>query len=217
MATATVPQGRGRYGRSSRLLLTRRQLLKAGGLTAIAAGVGAFGPRLVGTLVQPGRALAADKPPNLKLVGTDGWISLPPDPPIFSNSLGVTVHPDPYAPDGKSTYIFGFANASGLADDVQFNLKNKAQHSAPLFWARQEEDFRVQLTNVGLAQRPDLFDEHTLHWHGFRTSSRSSTASPPGPSRSRRARPSPTSTSHTTPAPTCSTATWRTRSTCTWG
>ena len=29
-------------------------------------------------------------------------------------------------------------------------------------------DFRVQLTNVGLAQRPDLFDEHTVHWHGFK-------------------------------------------------
>ncbi len=37
---------------------------------------------------------------------------------------------------GFTTYIFGFANASGLADDVQFNLKNKAQHSAPLFWAQ---------------------------------------------------------------------------------
>ena len=29
-------------------------------------------------------------------------------------------------------------------------------------------EFRVQLTNVGLAQRPDLFDEHTVHWHGFK-------------------------------------------------
>ena len=30
------------------------------------------------------------------------------------------------------------------------------------------KDFRVQLTNLGLAQRPDLFDAHTIHWHGFR-------------------------------------------------
>ena len=29
-------------------------------------------------------------------------------------------------------------------------------------------DFTVDLTNLGLAQRPDLFDTHTLHWHGFR-------------------------------------------------
>jgi FtsP/CotA-like multicopper oxidase with cupredoxin domain len=26
----------------------------------------------------------------------------------------------------------------------------------------------MQITNLGLALRPDLFDAHTLHWHGFR-------------------------------------------------
>jgi len=51
--------------------------------------------------------------------------------------------------------------------------KNKAQHNAPLFWAKEfdpgnPKDFNVQLTNLGLAQRPDLTDSHTLHWHGFR-------------------------------------------------
>jgi FtsP/CotA-like multicopper oxidase with cupredoxin domain len=148
-----------------RARLSRRALLKASGLAALAAGAG---PVLLERLVGASRVLAADRPPDLKLVGTDGWISLPASPPIFSTSLGVTVHPDSYAPAGKSTYIFGFANASGLANDVQFHLKNKAQHSAPLFWAREGADFRIQLTNVGLAQRPDLFDEHTVHWHGFK-------------------------------------------------
>ena len=152
-----------------RLMLSRRDLLKAGGLAALAAGAAAgAGPILVDRIVRPARALAAEPPPDLKLVGTDGWISLPPSPSIFSKSLGLTVHPDPYAPAGKSTYIFGFANASGLPNEQQFNLKNKAQHSAPLFWAREGVEFRVQLTNVGLAQRPDLFDSHTLHWHGFK-------------------------------------------------
>ena len=151
-----------------RLLLSRRNLLKAGGLAAIAAGAAAGGgPRLMRSILEPPNVLAAN-PPNLKLVGTDGWISLPASPSIFSASLGLVTHPDSYAPVGKSTYIFGFANASGLADDVQFNLKNKAQHSAPLFWAKEDVEFRVQLTNVGLAQRPDLFDEHTVHWHGFK-------------------------------------------------
>jgi FtsP/CotA-like multicopper oxidase with cupredoxin domain len=152
-----------------RLLLTRRDLLKAGGLAAVATGMAAAGgPRLIGTFGQPAALKAAGPPPNLKLVGTDGWISLPASPSIFSSSLGVTTHPDSYAPEGKTTYIFGFANASGMADDQQFNLKNHAQHSAPLFWAKEDVDFRIQLTNVGLAQRPDLFDEHTVHWHGFK-------------------------------------------------
>jgi FtsP/CotA-like multicopper oxidase with cupredoxin domain len=152
------------------MMLSRRDVLKAGGLTAAAlvAGVAAGGPRLLDTLFQPARAVAADRPPDLKLVGTDGWISLPKTPSIFSPSLGLVTHPDSYTPDGKSTYIFGFANASGLTNQAQFNLKNKAQHSAPLFWAKEGVEFRVQLTNVGLAQRPDLFDEHTVHWHGFK-------------------------------------------------
>jgi FtsP/CotA-like multicopper oxidase with cupredoxin domain len=157
-------------GDRSRLQLSRRDLLKAGGLTALAVGAGAAagGPRLLDVLGRPAGVRAADVPPNLKLVGTDGWISLPPSPPIFSKSLGVTTHPDPYAPEGRSTYIFGFANATGMSNVDQFRLKNKAQHNAPLFWAREGQDFRVQLTNVGLAQRPDLFDEHTVHWHGFK-------------------------------------------------
>ena len=142
--------------------LSRRDLLKAGGLTAAAIGAGAAvgGPRLLGSIGQPATALAVDRPPDLKLVGTDGWISLPPSPSIFSNSLGVVTHPDSYAPEGRTTYIFGFANASRREP---FQLKNKAQHNAP----SGEGEFRVQLT-VGLAQRPDLFDEHTVHWHGFK-------------------------------------------------
>jgi FtsP/CotA-like multicopper oxidase with cupredoxin domain len=47
----------------------------------------------------------------------------------------------------------------------------KAQHSAPLFWVDQyngSNEFRLQLTNLGLQMRPDLTDSHTLHWHGFR-------------------------------------------------
>ena len=151
-----------------RLLLSRRDLLKAGGLTAAAIGAAGVGPRLLGSIGRPAQAVAADRPPDLKLVGTDGWISLPATPSIFSQSLGVVTHPDSYAPDGRTTYIFGFSNASGLSDLDQFNLKNKAQHSAPLFWAKEGVEFRVQLTNVGLAQRPDLFDEHTVHWHGFK-------------------------------------------------
>ncbi len=173
---STVVEGDNEMTNHGRLLLSRRQMLKFGGLTAAAAAAAGLGPRLVGTILQPGRALAVDRPPDLKLVGTDGWIYLPPDPPIFSSSLGVVTHPDSYAPTDppRTTYIFGFANASGVSDVDQFNLKNKAQHSAPFFWAReyvsptQTNEFRVQLTNVGLAQRPDLFDEHTLHWHGFK-------------------------------------------------
>ncbi|WP_372735542.1 multicopper oxidase domain-containing protein, partial [Nocardioides sp.] len=82
-------------------------------------------------------------------------------------------HPDVLAPDPFNTYIFGFRNLTGLDKQTREAQKNKAQHSAPLFWVPQYDennprDFTVTLTNLGLALRPDLFDAHTLHWHGFR-------------------------------------------------
>ena len=133
------------------------------GLGAAAVGLA---PSLRGEWLGTSAAQAAgpEPPANLKLVGTDGWISLPKDPPIG----GPPFHPDNLAPEGLSTYIFGFRNVTGLDTAQAFQQKNKAQHSAPLFWAKEGEQFLVQLTNVGLAQRPDLFDAHTLHWHGFK-------------------------------------------------
>ncbi len=142
--------------------LSRRDVLKAAGLTAIAAGGAGLAPRLLGTIASPSAVRAADPPPNLRLIGTDGWISLPATPPIGA------FHPDVLAPPPYTTYIFGFRNGTGLSEALIFGQKNKAQHNAPLFWTQEGVEFRVQLTNVGLAQRPDLFDAHTVHWHGFK-------------------------------------------------
>ena len=109
-----------------------------------------------------GEASAADAPPDLYFGGTDGWISLPHGPPIGY------FHPDVLAPSPFTTYIFGFRNLTHVPAVRQLDQKNRAQHSAPLFWVKEGADFRMQLTNLGLALRPDLFDAHTLHWHGFR-------------------------------------------------
>ena len=45
--------------------------------------------------------------------------------------------------------------------------RGKAQISAPMMAFDEEDDVTITLTNLGLLQRPDLFDGHTLHWHGF--------------------------------------------------
>jgi FtsP/CotA-like multicopper oxidase with cupredoxin domain len=147
--------------------VSRRDFLKlAGGVAVLAAGA-SLAPKGLRRVLRPESvALAADPfpPPDLRIGGTDGWIYLPPTPAIGF------YHPDNLAPAPFTDYIFGFHNLTGLPEagiDI-FTQKNKAQHSAPLFWATEGTDFRVQLTNLGLAQRPDLFDAHTLHWHGFR-------------------------------------------------
>jgi hypothetical protein len=153
---------------SNRRSLSRRDFLKLGAGAALAATGAAVLPRFANKVLTPSQvAQAADAPPDLYWAGTDGWIYLPPDPPIGF------YHPDSYAPAPFTTYIFGFRNITGLDSTQMAAQKNKAQHSAPLFWVDEYQDslkneFRVQLTNLGLAQRPDLTDSHTLHWHGFR-------------------------------------------------
>jgi len=143
--------------------LDRRQFLKvAGGVVAVVGGLA-----WAGRVLEPLPAGAVPGAPDLYLGGTDGWMYLPPTPAI------PPFHPDVLAPSPLTTYIFGFRNLTGMDDTQKANQKNKAQHSAPLFWVNQFDpahpvDFTVAVTNLGLALRPDLFDAHTLHWHGFR-------------------------------------------------
>jgi FtsP/CotA-like multicopper oxidase with cupredoxin domain len=164
--------------RSDDKAVSRRHFFKmTGGATLAAAGMGLLPfKRLLGPLaMSDAQAQITTNPlPNLFFGGTDGWISLPKTPVRTSASLGgVQTHPDPYAPDGLTTYIFGFRNITNLNDTQRAAQKNHAQHNAPMFWLDQvnpanPQDFRMNLTNLGLAQRPDLFDAHTIHWHGFR-------------------------------------------------
>ena len=146
--------------------VSRRRFLGLAGSAFVVAGAATW----AGRVLEPEQVAVADTAPaDLYLAGTDGWIHLPPTPAI------APFHPDNLAPPGLTTYIFGFRNVTGMTDTQRLAQKNKAQHSAPLFWVDQYDpnaatpkEFRVQLTNLGLALRPDLFDAHTLHWHGFR-------------------------------------------------
>ena len=151
--------------------LSRRDFLKlAGGAAVTVAGVGLLPRFLRKTLHADEVVKAAVGDPDLFFAGTDGWGWFPPTPAL------PPWHPDPYAPEyfpghPLTTYIFGFRNVTGLTDDQRQNQRNKAQHNAPFFWVDEftgSNEFRMQLTNLGLALRPDLTDAHTIHWHGFR-------------------------------------------------
>ena len=141
----------------------RRGFLKvAGGAALAAAGISLL-PQMFNKTLSPSSVVeAAGAAPDLYFAGTDGWIYLPPSPAIGY------FFPDSLAPAPFNTYIFGFRNITGLTGTQKSDQKMKAQHSAPLFWVNEGADFRMQLTNLGLAMRPDLTDSHTLHWHGFR-------------------------------------------------
>jgi len=94
--------------------------------------------RVVGT----GTA-AAHRQVCLHVVAGDGWMVLG---------------------DGRQTYGFGFAPAQG--DDEQVMI-NGTKFPAPTITFQEGDEVWMALTNVGMIHRPDLFDMHSVHWHGY--------------------------------------------------
>jgi len=74
--------------------------------------------------------------------------------------------------DGKDQYIFGFTNMTGVpASQVMPRSLLDANFAAPTIRLDQGDEFYLSLTNAGMLIRPDLFDPHTVHYHGFPNSS----------------------------------------------
>jgi FtsP/CotA-like multicopper oxidase with cupredoxin domain len=122
--------------------LRRRDFIKL-------AGLGAMGTALAGSgaFSAPGAAAAST---TIGLVATDGYITVP----------------------GRETnplYIFGFVpvDPNATVQDLSAAWKGHAKHTAPTLDVLEGDDVRIRLTNLGLVQRPDLTDSHTVHWHGF--------------------------------------------------
>ncbi len=64
----------------------------------------------------------------------------------------------------------GGANADRLLTDPAAILTEgtlAANESAPTIALDEDDDFYLTLSNVAMAMRPDLFDGHSVHWHGF--------------------------------------------------
>jgi len=70
-------------------------------------------------------------------------------------------------PDGSVHYIFGFVDLTGVPENEIFARRGKATLPAPLLDVRASDRVELTLTNLGMPQRPDLDDSHTIHWHGF--------------------------------------------------
>ena len=78
--------------------------------------------------------------------------------------------------DGRVQYMFGFSDLTGLATrpanpadavDVVAAGTLAATFPAPVIVLDEGDEFYLTLTNVGMIRRPDLFDPHTVHYHGF--------------------------------------------------
>jgi hypothetical protein len=135
---------------------TRRQFLRAAGFGAATVAVGGgvlaatrgAGVAIAQSSARDHIALSGGK---IFLAATDGYITMPER-------------------ENDPVYIFGFIP---VPDDTPYALeasyKGRSQHIAPILDTTEGADVYLTLTNLGLVQRPDLTDSHTLHWHGFRT------------------------------------------------
>ncbi|WP_158558967.1 multicopper oxidase domain-containing protein [Rhodoferax lacus] len=131
---------------------------------AVLAALGAAGSASAAVYVQCG--------PNNNGVATDGSIQ-----PAFRTGPAVTGSAECMhltagdgfisMADGRTLYTFGFADVSAkpVSDVILDTLA--ATFAAPTIELQQGKDFYLTLTNVSMAMRPDLFDPHTVHFHGF--------------------------------------------------
>lgn len=97
------------------------------------------------------------------LAAGDGFVSMADAP----------TNPGEAAGRGQDQYMFGFVNVTGAADADVMKLWSAgggvlaATFPAPTLRFREGDKVYLTLTNVGMMMRPDLFDPHTVHWHGF--------------------------------------------------
>jgi FtsP/CotA-like multicopper oxidase with cupredoxin domain len=70
--------------------------------------------------------------------------------------------------DGYLQYIFSFGDLTGIPQEqsIEAGILG-AELPAPRIVLDENDEFYLTLTNVGMAMRPDLFDPHTVHFHGF--------------------------------------------------
>jgi FtsP/CotA-like multicopper oxidase with cupredoxin domain len=70
--------------------------------------------------------------------------------------------------DGNPLYTFGFGNQTGTPpDQVIAEGILSGEWPGPTIELDEGDQFYLNLTNVGTVVRPDLFDPHSVHFHGF--------------------------------------------------
>ena len=70
--------------------------------------------------------------------------------------------------DDNPIYIFGYADITGTPpEDAIADGILDAEWPATSITAEEGAELTISLTNVGTVMRPDLFDPHTVHFHGF--------------------------------------------------
>lgn len=82
---------------------------------------------------------------------------------VFNGAVGLT--PDPLSVPPNQ--INGHVDPRVIMDVAVLN----GSSPAPLMAIDEDDEFFLTLTNVGQIMRPDLFEQHTVHFHGYANAS----------------------------------------------
>ncbi len=104
-------------------------------------------------------------------------------PSVFNTVYpGILAPGDPATSDNTSAGSFTYNGAIGLAPDgdngnaidghvdprqIEDVGVMNGNIPAPLMAIDEDDEFFLTLTNVGMIMRPDLFEQHTVHFHGY--------------------------------------------------
>jgi hypothetical protein len=119
-----------------------------------------FNTVYAGPMLQPGDPATADS-----ATGGCGYGSpCPTSSFTYNGAVGLAPHVD--ANNGSGTAgapIDGHVDPRPIEDIGVMN----GNIPAPLMAIDEDDEFFLTLTNVGMIMRPDLFEQHTVHFHGY--------------------------------------------------
>jgi hypothetical protein len=83
------------------------------------------------------------------------------DPALGGNYLNQ--QPNPFPCDANSDPNAALSDPAGIMNTGVLN----GNIPAPLMAFDEDDEFLLTLSNVGMIMRPDLFEQHTVHFHGY--------------------------------------------------
>jgi FtsP/CotA-like multicopper oxidase with cupredoxin domain len=89
----------------------------------------------------------------------NGAIGLTPNPSVSEDPACAAASPPSYCATG----LDGHVDPRPIMDVGVMN----GSEPAPLMAIDEDDEFFLTLTNVGQIMRPDLFEQHTVHFHGY--------------------------------------------------
>ena len=122
------------------------------------SGLGAIASGQPGTL--PASAFMTPYDPA---AAPDGVVGLTPDLDLVNDPTLDPICASAPAPSYCPTGLNGHVDARQIMDVGVLN----GNIPAPMMAIDEDDEFFLTLSNVGMIMRPDLFEQHTVHFHGY--------------------------------------------------